>query len=501
MCGIIGITSNSPVVQEIYDGLIMLQHRGQDAAGILTYDMQQFHLHKGDGLLRDIFDEKNITELKGNFGIGHVRYPTAGIYSSSESQPFLTTCPFGITIVHNGNLTNTKKLKKEIIEKNIRYLNTKSDSELLLNVLADEILNLKKLELKAGNFFTALTKLYKRISGAYAVVGLIANHGLFAFRDPHGIRPLILGVRENLVTGKEYAVASESVAFDALGFTKVGDIKPGEGIFIDKHFNLHRKQCVPSKWAPCIFEYVYLARPDSMIDDISVYKARYRMGQKLARKIREAKVEIDVVIPVPDSSRSAALGLADELGVKYREGLVKNRYIGRTFIMPGQKVRQKSVRYKLNPIELEIRKKNVLIVDDSIVRGNTSKKIIEMIRAAGAKKVYIASSAPALRNPCMYGVDMPTRREFIAHNLNSEEITKAIGADMLFYQDLEDLQSAVSEGNPDITNFCMACMDGKYPTPEITEELLTEIDTDRSMEKMGIENETWTESDLQPNLL
>lgn len=500
MCGIIGIASRNEVVQEIYDGLITLQHRGQDAAGIMTYDMKQFHLHKGDGLLRDIFKDEDILKLKGNIGIGHVRYPTAGVYSSEESQPFLTTCPFGISIVHNGNLTNTKKLKKEIIEKNIRYLNTKSDSELLLNVLADEILNLKKLSLAPTDFFAALKNVYTRITGAYSVVGMISNHGLFGFRDPYAIRPLILGKRETF-KGTEYCLASESVALDILGFEKVDDIKPGEAVFIDLNLNIYKQQCVSGQYRSCIFEYVYLARPDSMIDDINVYKSRYRMGEKLAKQIKEENLDIDVVIPVPDSSRSAALGLADALNIKYREGLIKNRYIGRTFIMAGQKMRKKSIRYKLNVIELEVRNKNVLLVDDSIVRGNTSKKIVEMVRNAGAKTVYLASSAPEIKDPCVYGVDMPSRKEFIAHELTTEEITKAIGADKVFYQTIENLRAAVKEGNPTIKNFCMACMDGKYPTPEVTEEYLADVDQDRGCEKVGIEDEIWKESDLQPNLL
>jgi amidophosphoribosyltransferase len=502
MCGIIGITAYNEVVQDIYDGLIMLQHRGQDAAGIMTFDGQQFHLKKGDGLVREIFHEGNIVKLKGNFGIGHVRYPTAGVYSSEESQPFMTTCPFGIAIIHNGNLTNTNKLKKEITENNIRYLNTKSDSELLLNVLADEILNLKVYKLDSKNFFKAMKNVYKRLSGSYSIIGMVANHGLFAFRDQYGIRPLILGERENLV-GKEYCIASESIAFDGLGFKKVRDINPGEAVYIDFEHNLSSQQIVEPKWAPCIFEYIYLARPDSMIDDISVYKARYRMGMKLADKIKKEKLEIDVVIPVPDSSRSAALGLAHSLGVLYREGLVKNRYIGRTFIMPGQKVRRKSIKYKLNPIELEIRNKNILIVDDSIVRGNTSRKIVEMVKDAGAKKVYFASSCPELKNPCVYGVDMPTRKEFIAHKLDINEIAKAIGVDKLFYQTIDDLKDAVSEGNPKIPRFCMACMDNKYPTPEVTEKMLANIDIQRGSEKLEVEDEVWKDEEFpqQPNLL
>ncbi len=501
MCGIIAIASHEEVVQDLYDGLIMLQHRGQDAAGMMTFDRQRFHLHKGDGLLRDIFIDENIQKLKGDFGIGHVRYPTAGEYSSEESQPFLTTCPFGISIVHNGNLTDTAKLKKEIIEKNIRYLNTKSDSELLLNVLADEVLSLNKLELEADDFFEALSKMYKRVKGAYAAIGMIANHGIFAFRDQYGIRPLILGERDTL-KGKEYCIASESVAFAPLGFKIIKDIGPGEGVFIDLDFNLYIKQCGEKNWAPCIFEYVYLARPDSMIDDINVYKSRYRMGEKLAKKIKKANItDIDVVVPVPDSSRSAAQGVAEDLGIRYREGLVKNRYVGRTFIMPGQKARKKSIRYKLNTIELELRNKNVLLVDDSIVRGNTCKKIIEMVRAAGAKKVYFASSAPAIKHPCVYGVDMPTKKEFIADNLNTEEICKAIGADMLFYQDFDELHESVSEGNRKIPSFCMACMDGKYPTPEVTEEMLQEADITRGAEKINIEDEIWDKNELQPNLL
>jgi amidophosphoribosyltransferase len=478
MCGIIGIIGNNPVATEIYDGLIVLQHRGQDSAGIMTYE-NHFHLKKGNGLVRDVFHTGNMLRLKGTIGIGHVRYPTAGCYDAREAQPFFVNSPFGIALIHNGNLTNYEKLKKEVIQKNARYLNTTSDSEVLLNVLANEILSLGTSDLTPELIFRAMKKVFGRLTGSYAVIALIANHGMLAFRDPNGIRPLCFGKRNGSLMN-EYIFASESVASDTLGFELIGDVQPGEAVFVDMKRNIHRKQIVKTKWAPCIFEHVYLARPDSFLDDVSVYKARIRMGISLAKKIKKAKLEIDSVIPVPDSARSAALPLASALGVKYREGLVKNRYIGRTFIMPGQGIRTKSIKYKLNPIPLELRRRNILLVDDSIVRGNTSKKIIQMVRDAGAKKVYFASTAPPLINPCLYGVDMPSRKEFVANGLTEEEIAKFIGADAVFYQDPEDLLAAGKEGNPKIKNFCYACMGGRYPTGDITEDVLQKADLARS---------------------
>ncbi|MBI5412750.1 amidophosphoribosyltransferase [Candidatus Peregrinibacteria bacterium] len=473
MCGIIGICTTSPVMQDIYDGLVVLQHRGQDSAGMVTYD-GHFYLKKGNGYVRDVFQAKHIQRLKGLVGIGHVRYPTAGSYDASEAQPFYVNAPFGLAMIHNGNLTNYSELKDQVTHLNARYLNTASDSEVLLNVLADEIGRIRTKHLSPEQIFRALKKVYKRLKGSYSVLCIIAGHGLLAFRDPHGIRPLVFGQRD-AAAGREYVIASESVALNTLGFKFVRDVKPGEAIFIDLNRQVFSKQIERTKWAPCIFEYVYLARPDSVLDGVSVYKSRLRMGKFLAHKIKKAMAEglkIDVVMPIPDTARSASFEIASELGLPCREGLIKNRYIGRTFIMPGQGMRKRSIKYKLNPIPLEIEGKNILLIDDSIVRGNTSRKIIEMVREAGAKKVYFASCCPPLRNPCVYGVDMPSRKDFIANNLSIEEIGKAIGADAIFYQELKDLVSAVQAGNPKIKNFCTACLGGKYPTSDITEEVL-----------------------------
>lgn len=479
MCGILGIHSNTPVAQELYDGLMMLQHRGQDAAGMVTFDGKQLHIKKGDGLASEVFKMEDLLRLRGNIGMAHVRYPTAGTYDSAEAQPFYVNAPFGIALIHNGNLTNAHELRKEVVEKNHRHLNTQSDSEILLNVLAYEIEALRVRNLKPEDIFMGMEKVYKRVKGGYAVIALIAGHGLLAFRDPNAIRPLVMGTREDDLY-PDTSFASESVALDVLGFDVVRDVKPGEVIFVDLQGKVHSRVCAPTPvYTPCIFEYVYFARPDSMIDDISVYKARLRMGEKLAKKIKDAGLELDVVIPVPTTARHSALSLAFELGVKYREGLVKNRYIGRTFIMPGQSKRQTSIRRKLNPIRLEIEGKNVLLVDDSIVRGNTSRKIVEMVRDMGAKHVYFASCASPLHHPCVYGIDMPSRMEFVANELTVEETARKIGADALFYQDLADLAEAVREGNPTIQRFCMACFDGQYPTADVTEEVLRAAEDSR----------------------
>ncbi len=489
MCGIIGIHANGPVAQELYDGLMMLQHRGQDAAGMVTWDGEQLHIHKDDGLVTEVFDEEAMRRLKGNTGMAHVRYPTAGTYDSAEAQPFYVNSPFGIALIHNGNLTNTRELRKEVLEKDRRHLNTRSDSEVLLNVLAHEIEELHVKELKPKHVFKAMHRVFERAKGAYSVIALIAGHGIFAFRDRLAIRPLIMGQRkDDLYTDTIFA--SESVALDVLGFDVIRDIKPGEIVFVDLKGRVYSKVCAKKpELTPCIFEYVYFARPDSMLDDISVYKTRLRMGEKLARKIKAAKLKIDVVIPVPTTSRHAAVPLAYKLGVKYREGLVKNRYVGRTFIMPGQATRQVSIRRKLNPIRLEIKGKNILLVDDSIVRGNTSKKIVEMVRDMGAKKVYFASCAAPLHHPCLYGIDMPTRKEFVANELTVEETARKIGADALFYQDLKDLFDAVREGNPKIKNFCMACFDGNYPTKDVTEEVLREAEESRKDAYVQVEKQ------------
>ena len=505
MCGILGIMGNSNVAEEIYDGLTSLQHRGQDSAGIMTFD-GHFNLKKGNGLVRDVFHTKNMLRLKGQMGIGHVRYPTAGSYDAAEAQPFFVNSPFGIALIHNGNLTNYEQLKNEIIKDNIRYLNTSSDSEVLINVVANEILKLDKLKLEPEDLFKAMEKVFKRLKGSYSCIMMIADHGLIAFRDPNGIRPLVIGERHSESLVKEYVFSSESVALSGLGFDMLNDVQPGEVVYVDMNHQIHRKQCVTTDWSPCIFEFVYLARPDSVIDKISVYKTRLRMGHVLAQKIgkvlKDENLPIDVVMPVPDTARSSALAVAEELGVKYREGLIKNRYIGRTFIMPGQAIRKKSIKYKLMPIELEIRGKNILLVDDSIVRGNTCKKIIQIVREAGAKNVYFASSAPPLRNPCVYGVDMPSKKDFIANKLNIDEICKEIGADKLFYQELDDLIWAAHEGNKNITKFCSACMDGKYPTKDITVERLDEMEAIRNAsERPGGSAEPETTADDQLTLI
>jgi amidophosphoribosyltransferase len=495
MCGILGLMMNRPVAQDIYDGLIVLQHRGQDSAGIMTYD-DHFNLKKGNGLVRDVFHTKNMIRLRGSMGIGHVRYPTAGNYNVAEAQPFYVNSPFGMALIHNGNLTNYAELKKEVVSVDLRYLNTTSDSELLLNILAEAFGSLRKKVLTPADIFNAMGIVFSRLKGSYSVIAMIAGYGLLAFRDPHGIRPLCLGKRADGGIMPEYILSSESVAVDTLDFTFDSDVQPGEAVYIDMKHQLFRKQIIPKKWAPCIFEHVYLARPDSILDDVSVYKTRLRLGMSLAKKIKAARLKIDVVVPVPDSSRSAALALAAELHIKYREGLVKNRYIGRTFIMPGQEIRKKSIHYKLNPIKLELKNRNVLLVDDSIVRGNTSKKIIDMLREAGARKVYFASSAPPLISPCVYGVDMPSKKEFVANELNTDEICRAIGADRLFYQDTKDLLNAAKRGNPKITSFCYACMGGKYPTGDITKEMLEKAEQARG-DVHKIENMMEADEDIK----
>jgi amidophosphoribosyltransferase len=466
MCGIIGIAGTGPVAPALYDALTILQHRGQDAAGIATLDGSRIKLHKGSGLVRDVFEPEHMSGLTGSAGIGHVRYPTAGRDDSSEAQPFYVNSPYGIALGHNGNLINTEELTQELFDSDRRHLNTKSDSELLLNVLAHELQNQNPPRLEPRHIFTAVDAVYRRCKGAFSAITLICGHGVLGFRDPFGIRPMVLGQRET-GTGIEYALASESVALDVLGFELMRDVEPGETVFIsldgEMHSHVSRRQ---QQLSPCIFEYVYFARPDSMLDDISVYKARLRMGQALARKILRQRPnhDIDVVIPVPDTSRTAALPLAYDLDVKYREGFIKNRYIGRTFIMPGQHLRNKSVRQKLNAIDLEFRKKNVLIVDDSIVRGTTSQKIIQMAREAGARKVYFASASPPVRYPNIYGIDMPAPDELIASGRKDMEIQEELGADWLIYQDLPDLIEACREGNEGIRQFDTSCFSGEYIT-------------------------------------
>ncbi|WIO73058.1 amidophosphoribosyltransferase [Porticoccaceae bacterium LTM1] len=482
MCGIAGIFGHSDVNLELYDALTMLQHRGQDAAGITTFKNGVFHQRKDNGLVKDVFHTRHMKLLEGNIGIGHVRYPTAGSSSPALAQPFYVNSPYGICMAHNGNLTNSTQLHEHIFKSDMRHVNTDSDSELLLNVFAHELQLQGKLQPEADDIFAAVERLHKRCSGAYAVVGIIANYGLFAFRDPFGIRPLVYGKREG-AKGTEYMVASESVALDTMGYELVRSIKPGEALFVDMAGNLHLRQCAQNpQLVPCIFEHVYFARPDSMLDDISVYKCRLRQGEKLAEKILREMPDhdIDVVIPIPDTSRVAAQTIAERLGLKLREGFMKNRYIGRTFIMPGQKQRKKSVRQKLNPNKLEFQGKNVLLVDDSIVRGTTSGEIIQMARDAGANKVYMSSAAPEVRHPNVYGIDMPAASELIAYNRTVEEICELIGADKLIYQDLEDLVEAAKEGNSDIEEFDCAVFDGKYITGDIDEAYFDALKAARS---------------------
>lgn len=482
MCGIIGIVGKSPVNQVLYDGLTVLQHRGQDAAGIMTCDRGRFYLRKDNGLVRDVFHTRHMRRLLGNMGIGHVRYPTTGCTTSAESQPFYVNSPFGISLVHNGNLINAEQLERDVFVEDLRHINTESDSEVLLNVFAHELLRQNKLQIGPEEIFQAVANVHRRCKGAYAALALINNYGIVGFRDPHGIRPICLGRRET-EEGVEYCFASESVALDVMGFELVRDVAPGEAIYIDQAGNVHARQCAENPVnSPCIFEYVYLARPDSIIDDIAVYKSRLRMGEKLAEKLLRVwpDHDIDVVMPVPDTSRTSALQMAYRLDVPYREGFIKNRYIARTFIMPGQKQRTKSVRYKLNPIELEFRGKNVLLVDDSIVRGTTSKQIVQMARDMGANKVYLASAAPPVRYPNVYGIDMPNAKELVAHGRSEEEIREYIGCDRLIYQDLEDLIASVWQGNKSITQFDCSCFDGNYVTGGINDDYLEQLRLKRS---------------------
>jgi amidophosphoribosyltransferase len=482
MCGIIGMVAHSPVNQAIYDGLTVLQHRGQDAAGIITCEGERLHLRKNNGLVRDVFHTRHMLRLLGNMGIGHVRYPTAGCESSAEAQPFYVNSPYGISLAHNGNLTNCNKLKQELFQEDLRQINTDSDSEVLLNVLAHELQQHAKLKMEVSDVFRAVGGVHRRCRGAYAAVAMITGHGVVAFRDPYGIRPLVYGKRET-PQGTDYMMASESVALDVLGYQLIRDVAPGEALFISLDGRIYTQQCAVSpSITPCIFEYVYLARPDSIIDNVSVYKARLRMGDKLADKLRRTRPDhdIDVVIPIPDTSRTSASQMASNLGIKYREGFIKNRYIGRTFIMPGQQQRKKSVRQKLNAIDLEFRGKNVLLVDDSIVRGTTSSQIIDMAREAGAKKVYFASAAPPVRYPNVYGIDMPTSSELIAHGRSEDQICKEIGADWLLFQDMEDLVDAVKKGCPDITGFDDSVFTGEYVTGDIDTLYLDDLQSVRS---------------------
>ena len=482
MCGIAGIVAHSAVNLDLYESLTVMQHRGQDAAGIMTCEDGRFYMRKGNGLVRDVFFKKHMQRLPGKMGIAHARYPTAGTSSSAEAQPLYVNSPYGIALAHNGNLTNAEQLKEELFQSDLRHLNTDSDTEALLNIFAHELQLNAKPHFNHEDIFTAVEGIHRRCRGGYSVVAMVVGKGILAIRDPNGIRPLVYGTRET-EEGTDYMVASESVALQAQGFELVRDVEPGEAVFITESGEFFSKQCAQSpKLSPCIFEYVYFARPDSLMDGVSVYKARLRMGQTLVQKImrEHPQHDIDVVIPIPDTSRSTALEVAFHLNVKYREGFIKNRYIGRTFIMPGQKERKKSVRQKLNPIELEFAGKNVLLVDDSIVRGTTSKQIVQMAREAGAKKVYMASAAPPVRYPNVYGIDMASHDEFVAHNRTVEEITEIIGADWLIYQDLEDLVAAVKKGNKTIEHFDCSCFDGEYVTQDIDEDYFARLSAIRN---------------------
>ncbi len=479
MCGIVGVVSHNPVNQLLYDALLLLQHRGQDAAGIATNHSSMFSMHKANGLVRDVFRTRNMRTLQGNSGIGHVRYPTAGSASEEEAQPFYVNAPFGITLAHNGNLTNWEQLKDQMFKIDRRHINTDSDSEVLLNVLAHEIQEATTgLSLDPAAVFKAVGVLHRRVRGAYAAVAQIAGLGLLGFRDPYGIRPLCIGVNDTDARS-EYMIASESVALEGTGFRFLRDIAPGEAVFIDLDGQLHSQQCADSpSLNPCAFEYVYLARPDSILDGASVYATRLKMGEYLADKIKREfpRGEIDVVMPIPDSSRPAAIQLALKLNLEYREGFIKNRYIGRTFLMPGQGIRQKSVRQKLNAIGSEFKGKTVLLVDDSIVRGTTSREIVQMAREAGAKRVIFASAAPPVLFPNVYGIDMPTREELIAYGRSNEEVCREITADALVYQDIDALKRSISDVNPALQNFEASCFDGIYVTGDVSQAYLDRLE-------------------------
>ncbi len=482
MCGLVGVVASKDVGVCLYDTLTVLQHRGQDAAGIMTSDNGKLNLRKDNGLVKDVFRTRHMRRLTGQMGIGHVRYPTAGSSSPALAQPFYVNSPYGLSLAHNGNLTNSKELSRDLFKEDLRHINTDSDSEVLLNVFAHELQRRNKMKPLPADVFAAVAGVHNRCRGGFAAIVMLSGYGIVGFRDRNGIRPLVFGSRKT-DQGTEYMIASESVALDSQGFTIERDVAPGEAVYVDVNGNLHTEICTEQgEHAPCIFEHVYFARPDSLMDGISVYKARLRMGERLADKIERIRPahDIDVIIPIPDTSRPSALELANRLGLKFREGFVKNRYIGRTFIMPGQSQRKKSVRQKLNAIDLEFKGKNVLLVDDSIVRGTTCKQIIQMARDAGAAKVYFASAAPAIRYPNVYGIDMPAASELIASGKTEKEIEEAIGADWLIYQDLDDLISTASEGNPSITRFECSVFNGEYVTGDVDEVYLKRLENLRS---------------------
>lgn len=482
MCGIVGMVAHEPVNQNLYDALTVLQHRGQDAAGIITCEGDRFILRKDNGMVRDVFQDRHMEKLRGNMGLGHVRYPTAGSSSAAEAQPFYVNSPYGIALAHNGNLTNDDHLKREMSEKALRHVNTTSDSEILLNVLASELQNIGSVVPQPGEVFAAITNTMKQCFGGYAAVAMITGYGVLGFRDPWGIRPLVYGKRQS-DSGMEYMIASESVALDVCGFELVGDVRPGEGIYITAAGELHRFQCLEARqYSPCIFEYVYLARPDSVIDGISVYESRLNMGRLLGLKVLEKMPDhgIDAVVPIPDTSRTSAVEVASTLNVPLRDAFIKNRYIGRTFIMPGQTERRKSIRRKLNPITAEFKGRNVLLVDDSIVRGNTMKEIVQMTRDSGANKVYVCSASPAVRYPNVYGIDMPSARELAASGRTDEEMAEFIGADALIYQSIEDLVLSIRLPSAPFDSLESSVFDGNYITNDVDDDYLDRLDSSRN---------------------
>jgi amidophosphoribosyltransferase len=479
MCGFLGILNSESAVREIYDGLVAVQHRGQDAAGIVTYD-GRFHVKKGEGLVRDIFSNENIERLKGGIGVGHVRYPTVGSGGGEDAQPFVVNYPYGVVMAHNGNISNYHELKRELEVRESRHIDSGCDVEVMLNIFAGELERCAPDGFEVESFYRAVSEVFRRAHGSYSVVGMIAGQGLFAFRDPYGIKPMAFG-RRTLRGQKSYAVASESVVLDLLGFEDIRTPRPGEALFVDLAGQLHSHQVAEPQAHPCLFEFVYFARPDSVLDGISVYHSRIKMGERLAKKIAALNLEIDVVVPVPDSARTGAQAIATALDLPFREGLVKNRYIGRTFIMPDDRMRKRSLGHKLNAIRSVFEGKRVLIVDDSIVRGHTSQWIVDLVRRNGAEKIYFASTAPPIRFPCVYGIDMQTRSEFIARNRTPEQVAELLGADKVIYQDLDDLKTAVLSGNPALSEACAACFCGDYPTKDVTPEMLAEIEHDRLM--------------------
>lgn len=479
MCGVIGIFDNDAVISKLYSSMLTIQHRGQDSAGILTYD-GKFHLKKGNGLVNDIFDSRNIARLTGNVGIGHTRYPTIGEGSVEDSQPFWVNTPFGIAGAHNGNVTNFEELKEDLSIRSHRVINSNSDMEVILNVFAEYLERLRVKDITPEIIFSAVRYIYKKIKGSYSVVFYIAGKGMVGFRDPYGLRPLLFGTnRDKLLPA--YAFASESVSLDVMGFGETEDLEPGSAIFIDNSKNVFKKRILKKPHRPCIFEYIYFARPDSYLNKINVYKSRVELGKAISKKLRNLDLDIDVVVPIPDSSRAAAIEIARIMKLKYREGLVKNRYIGRTFIMPGNEQRRKSISNKLNPITDVFNGNNILLVDDSIVRGNTSRSIVQMVRDAGAKKVYFLSYSSPLTNPCVYGIDMQRKQEFIATNSTPEQVAKKIGADMVIYQDIKDMENAVRQQNKNIKSFCKACFTGIYPTGDVSDEMLSKIERERDI--------------------